>query len=628
MWRPNRRILTCQPGRAKGCAPTVSLPLPPSSLHRLAIAIGAAVALWAAVVAATGGVSIAIAGMRLSSRSAWRPAAVALLLLAAGLWRTSAAERRRLTATAAAALDRIAPWTAGVAAVVVVVVSTIYGTHVAGAADSSGYVSQSRLWAEGRLTVAAPVVSQAPWPARGFLVAPLGYRPTPRPDELGPSYAPGLPWLMALGAGAVGDAGRYVWTPALGGLLVWGTFRLTTLVAPPAAALGAALLVAGSPPVLYQATQTMSDLPVAALWVWVLVWLQTPGWRATIGAGVVAATALAVRPNLFPAVGAVWLAALLTDRAPLPRRLADAAIRAVPLGLSAAAVAAINARLWGSPLVSGYGAASEILSTSNVVANLAAVWRWTVETRGYWTAAGLTAVVVLASRRRGRVWWTAVALVAGVFASYLPYAQFSEWWYLRFYLPVWPALAAACVAAIWGLVSRWSPAGGRVAIAAAALVVALHGASLAQAYGVFELWRGEQRYRGIGRWVDGHAGADAALLAVQHSGALNYYTRRTVVRFDEVAADDLDRLCAALAAAGRDVWLVVDDWEEPVVRARFASQARGRLDWGPIAEARVGPARVRIYDLATPTRATGPEFVPVAAGAVWPWARDRATPAQ
>ncbi len=128
--------------------------------------------------------------------------------------------------------------------------------------------------------------------------------------------------------------------------------------------------------------------------------------------------------------------------------------------------------------------------------------------------------------------------------------------------------------------------------------------------------------------MDAHAGTTAALLAVQHSGALSYYTRRTIVRFDEIAADDLDRLCEGLAASGRDVWLVVDDWEEPLIRARFASQRRGRLDWAPIAEARVNGARVHIYDLATPTRATGPAFVPVAIGGVWPWARDRGTPAQ
>ena len=137
------------------------------------------------------------------------------------------------------------------------------------------------------------------------------------------------------------------------------------------------------------------------------------------------------------------------------------------------------------------------------------------------------------------------------------------------------------------------------------------------------MWRGEQRYRDVGRWVADHAGADAVLLAVQHSGALAYYTGRTIARFDELPSDDLDRLCQQLAAAGRDVWLVADDWEEPEIRRRFAGQARGGLDWAPIAEARVGPARVRVYDLATPTRATGPALIAVATGGVWPWARDR-----
>jgi len=74
---------------------------------------------------------------------------------------------------------------------------------------------------------------------------------------------------------------------------------------------------------------------------------------------------------------------------------------------------------------------------------------------------------------------------------------------------------------------------------------------------------------------------------------------------------------------GGNVWLIADDWEEPEIRRRFAGQARGGLDWAPIAEARIGPTRVRVYDLATPTRATGPALIAVATGGVWPWARDR-----
>jgi hypothetical protein len=573
-------------------------------------------------------VSIELAGARISSRAAWRPLALAVALLAGALWRTSAANRRQMIAAIGTALDRRASAAAALLAVTIAAVSAIFGSHVAGGADSSGYLSQSRLWAAGRITMAAPVIADRPWPERGRLVSPLGYRPTGVADELGPTYAPGLPWLMAAAAVVAGDAGRYVWTPLLAGLLVWGTFRLAAGAAPPSAALAAALLVAGSPPVLFEATQTMSDLPVAAVWTWVLVWGRRPGWRATWGAGLVAAVALLVRPNLVVAAGGIWLALLAIDTGPIGDRLKRAVMRALPLAAAALAIAAINARLWGSPFVSGYGPAAEIFGRDNVIPNLRDVWRWIGETRAWWIAAGLVAIGAFAIRSDGRRWWPPLALVVGVLASYLPYARFAEWWYLRFYLPAWPVLAAACVAGVWTVTARRAPDLTRLGLVAAAAGAALVGAADAERAGVFELWRGDQRYKDVGRYVAAHARPDAVVFAVQHSGSLAYYSGRTVARFDEVASGDLDRLCDDLAASGRDVWLVADDWEEPQIRARFAGQVRGRLDWAPIAEARVGTARVRVYDVATTTRATGPALIAVARGGVWPWARDRGTPAQ
>lgn len=597
-------------------------------LRHAATALAALAAAWTAVVAATGGVALQLGAVRVSSRSAWRPAIAAVLLIAVAVWRTTAAERRQLLDDSARIADRVAPWLAGGLALVVAAAATVFGAHVAGSADSSGYVSQSRLWAAGRVTVAAPVLVDEPWPQRGWLVSPLGYRPTTAPDEIGPTYAPGLPWLMAAGAAVAGDAGRFVWTPIGAGLLVWGTYALTAAAAPPAAALAAAMVVAGSPPVLFEAMQTMSDLPVAALWAWVLVWLRRPGWRGTIGAAVIAALALAVRPNLVLAAAAVWVAAGASDAGPWVDRVRRSAVRAVPLAVVAVAIALLNTRLWGSPLVSGYGTAGEIFGAANVVPNLRAVWGWTVETRGYWTAAGLVALAVLALRREGARWWPALGLAAGVFAGYLPYAQFAEWWYLRFYLPVWPLAAAALAVVTWRWAGRWSPAGARLSLVGAAFVTAVAGAAYAGNRDVFELWRGEQRYAAVGEHIRAHTNADAVVFAVQHSGAVAYYGERVVARFDYVAGGGLDQLCQALAASGRDVWLVVDDWEEPEFRARFATQVRGRLDWAPLAEARVGSARVRIYDLATPTRAVGPALIPVATRGLWPWARGHGAPAK
>jgi len=592
------------------------------------LALAALVAAWAVVVAASGGVSILAGGLRLSSRNAWRPAGLAVVLAAAALWRTTAADRRALLAPAAAAVERRARHAAVALAIATASIAAVYGTHVAGAADASGYVSQSRLWAGGRFTRPAPVVSDAPWPERGRLVAPLGYRPTTRPDELGPTYAPGLPWLMALGSAVAGEPGPYLWTPLAVGLLVAATYAFAAFEAPGTVALAAALLVAGSLPVLFEAMQTMSDLPVAALWIWALVGLRTGGRAATIGFGGLAALALAVRPNLVLGAAAVWVAAFFADEGPIGARARRAVVRAIPLAAVAIGIAALNTRLWGSPFASGYGAAAEIFSTATVGPNLVTLWAWTVETRGYWTALGLVALVVVAAAPGGRRWWPAVGLVAGVFASYLPYARFAEWWYLRFYLPLWPVAAAAGALVAWRLLARWSDAGGRLALAAAAVAMAVAGVADADRRGVFDLWRGEQRYAAVGHWVTDHAPPDAVVLAVQHSGSLAYYTDRTVVRFDEVPGDGLDALCTRLVGSGRAVWLVVEDWEEPVVRARFAATRRGRLEWAPIAEARVGTSRVRVYDLAATTRATGPAFITVTSGGPWPWLRRAPAPAQ
>lgn len=592
------------------------------------LALAALVAAWAVVVAASGGVSVLAGGVRLSSRNAWRPAGLALVLAAAALWRATASDRRALLALAGAAVEPRAGRAALGLALASAIVPAIFGTHVAGASDASGYVSQARLWARGQFTRPAPIVSDAPWPDRGRLVAPLGYRPTTWPDELGPTYAPGLPWLMALGSAVVGDPGPYLWTPLAAGLLVAGTFAFAAFEAPRTVALAAALLVAGSLPVLFEAMQTMSDLPAAALWIWALVGLRAGGRAATVGAGGLAAMALAVRPNLVLGAAAVWAAALVADEGPIADRGRRAVVRAIPLTAVAAAIAALNTRLWGSPVVSGYGAAGELFSTATVGPNLVALWAWTVETRGYWSALGLVALIVVAASPGGRRWWPAVGLVAGVFASYLPYARFADWWYLRFYLPVWPIAAAAVVLAAWRLLARWSDTGGRLALAAAAATLAVVGAADADARGVFDLWRGEQRYAAVCRWVAGHAPPTAVVLAEQHSGSLAYYTDRPVVRFDEVPSDGLDALCERLVASGHAMWLVVEDWEEPAVRARFASTPRGRLDWAPIAEARVGGSRVRVYDLMATTRATGPAFIVVTAGGPWPWQRRAPLPAQ
>lgn len=578
-------------------------------------------AVWAAAIWLTGGGVFHLGALRVSSRSALRPALAALLLAGLAAHGTGADARRAALARVRHRADRSAPFLAALAAFAVALTSVVFGELVASGADSSGYLHQAQLWAEGRGTLVAPVLDNAPWPLAGWEVAPLGFAPSTTPGLLGPTYAPGLPWLMTLGGALAGAPGRFLWTPLAAGLLVWFTFVLARREAPPAAALGAALVVATSPPVLFAATQTMSDLAGAALWVGAVIALGAT-WRGrVVAAGLGAALALAVRPNLVLVAAAVWTAAVLTAEDGLVAKVRRGALLALPIAAAAMIVAWINLRLWGSPFASGYGATDDLFLAVNVLPNAGRLWQWTLETSAWWMLAAVPAAVVFAAVTPRARAWPALALVAGILASYLPYAVFAEWWYLRFYLPAWPVLATAVVVVAWRLLHRASPDAAPLAVLALSLAIAGHAARHTVAQDVFDLWRSAQRYPAVATWVRETAPAGAVLWSVQHSGALAAHGAATVARWDYVAPDALDHRIETLAARGRTSWVVLDDWEEAAWRQHFAGQVRGRLDWAPLAEARVGTARVHVFDLTTPTRAVAPALIRVVHGGPWPTAR-------
>ncbi len=75
------------------------------------------------------------------------------------------------------------------------------------------------------------------------------------------------------------------------------------------------------------------------------------------------------------------------------------------------------------------------------------------------------------------------------------------------------------------------------------------------------------------------------LISGEQSGALRYYCGRPIVRWDLMTAGAFASAVDELAAARYDIWVALDDWEEPLFRQKFEGTPAGALDWPPRVDA-------------------------------------------
>ena len=466
-----------------------------------------------------------------------------------------------------------------------------------GGSDAYGYVNQAYDWAERALPRPIPVSEVLPFELSDRMQAPLGYREGPQPRTMVPTYAPGLPLMMAA-ALTSGPCGPFLVVPVFAALFVWFTFQLGTRAAGRVIGLVAALVLSVSPVVLYQAVWPMSDVPAGAIWTGAAVFALGAHRRDAVTAGILTAIGLLIRPNLLPA--ALLLALPLLSTGSHRERLVRMAAFGAPIVPVAALVGWLNALWFGSPLNSGYGAAGELYQWTNVLPNLKLYGEWMWRAQTPWM---LLAVVPLAPRFRRfmdpRAIGLCVLLFVAVTAAYLSYAQFEVWWYLRFLLPAFGALAVL-VAAGLGAASRALPRPfGHVGAALVLWLLATSSLSFAGREGVFGRVRdSEGRYAVIGSFAATSLPEGAALIAVQHSGSLRFHTGRPAVRFAVLEYPRSLELAPALERAGRHPFLVIDDAETADVRRRFGIPSGAPLPW-PIRARMRELGGVTVYDLAT-----------------------------
>jgi 4-amino-4-deoxy-L-arabinose transferase-like glycosyltransferase len=469
------------------------------------------------------------------------------------------------------------------------------GSFAAAGADASGYLNHARLWKARQLHVCPEAARDSRAPESAWWFSPLGFRPAARPGCLVPTYPPGLPMLMGAAMAIGGEGAAFAVVPLTGALLVWATFALGRRLGSAGVGIAAAALVAMSPAFLYQLLQPMSDVPVAAWWTAAIVAALRRTPRGAIAAGLLASLAILTRPNLAPLAAIVGL---LGTRGHAPGFLAGL----VPgVGM----VAIVNAHLYGGALASGYGSLSELYSWSYAPANLARYARWTIQTQSPLVFVGVLAPFVYARLKPGSTSdarqkpgstsqsWLLIGFVTIVWASYVFYFVFEEWMYVRFLLPALPVMI---VLSVMVLVAVFRRPRARALVAAGIVALGIWQVRQADARGVFTLRPQLARYEVAGRFAAGRLRA-GAFIAGEHSGSLWYYTQQPVVRWDLIPPDTFDRTVDALRARGLAAHIVLDAWEVPRFRQRFAgASAIGALDWPATVEVR-HRTRVRIFSV-------------------------------
>ena len=579
---------------------------------RLALYTAAAVLLWTLTIYITDGFRFRLLGLTISGRNPERPLFFAIALAAASvltdrsvagnLARGAITHVRNGMTHFAAVVSRPAWSVVWCLAVASLVYAIALGSRAASGADSSGYVSQAVLWTKGTLTETVPLASAVPWPQAVATFAPLGYRPAQDGPRIVPTYAPGLPMIMAVLRMIGGPCAVFFVVPICAAGLVLATYALGLRVGSPLAALAAAVLTTLSPTVLYMVLWPMSDVPVAAFWLLALVFTAVAERQRPVTSGIMTGLAILVRPNLAP-LAIVPLALLVLPRMRGDRRalVGAASAFAIPVAAFAAVVALINNHLYGGPLRSGYGAtgdASTLYSIGNVLPNARLYTAWLLESEGVLTAVSLAAVVVELVRRRSATRILLAIFVLAVVASYLPYIVFESWWYLRFMLPALPIVYFFGADLVASAAARLGTTAQAIAVAAFVAAIGAHSLAFGLHRGVFSAAEGEQRYVDVAKFVRDHLSNKSVIMAMQHGASIRYYAGVETVRYDLLTVEGLDQAVSVLRDLAYGPYLVLEDWEEPLFRDRFRMhQTVTTLDSRLLAVLDT-PTSIRIYDLS------------------------------
>lgn len=422
-----------------------------------------------------------------------------------------------------------------------------------GGSDSSGYMNSARLLCEGRWTKSMQIVPElgaSPY----HYCAPLGFVPRGATGTMTPTYPVGLPLLLAPCALFAG----WHWGP----LLLYTAGAVLTLVCcygssreigvqPLWAAVGAAAL-ACSPLLTWSSLQIMSDGP-ATTWCAVAFYAALRGRRSAASAaccGLAFVLAVMIRPSdffLLPALTVVlwhW------------KKLLYALAGGLPLAIW---YAWYNNTLWGRPWNTGYGAIYTMLEWASVRPTVAFYAQWIPHLLPI-GALGVVGLLFLPWRSNIRVWLGLLLWCAAMIGLYAFYPLTRQvWWYARFILPAFPALAILGAVALDRLASvkdeqdRPLIAGF---VSAAVLLASLGlGVHDWKALGVCHVKPNCDAFLELADWMQKHTPDSAIISTMEASGTL-VFNDRVIVRWDQVTPVEWQSIVDSVQQSGRPLYFI------------------------------------------------------------------------
>lgn len=439
--------------------------------------------------------------------------------------------------------------------VVYAIVLATRASYAVGGSDSSGYANIARSLLQG--PIAQPLTDLKRFGLgneyAGFFT-PLGYVPKMKDGgmigTMVPIYPVGFPLHIAAATLLVGwSYGPFLISPLFGALSL-GLFYLLArdLGLSHTFAAAGCLLLAVNPTFLYMAFQPMSD--VAALcWCLTAIWAA---WRArqndrwALLAGAAFGMAFMVRPT------DILLLAPLAFCLPLkPKPWLMFVLGGLPL---AVVFGAYNLAAYGHALQTGYGEFNigNLISPTGSGDRFRFYLNWLTLTLSPLLLVGWLGVAALL-RLELRIRAMLMVWFGAFFVFFVCYDVYGAWWYTRFLLPGYPGLLLGALLTARECLARLAQhhrVMGWVAATACLLIPLGFELHHNRKFEIWQFGRNTQVQAESCRWVDARLPANALIVSEEMSGALKFYTKRPIVRWDYVTAEMWPRLESQVRQAG------------------------------------------------------------------------------